>query len=371
MRKNEVKFIDFQKEYRSIKGKVDGAIRRVLRSGWYILGKEVESFEAELSSFIGTKYAVGVSSGTDALTLAIKSLGLGRGDGVVVPTNSYPTAFGVALSGVNIQLADVDPKTLNISLDTVKRVVTKSTKAIVIVHLYGNPADLAPIKEFIKEKELYLIEDCAQAFGAKYKSRKVGTFGDVACFSFYPTKNLGAYGDAGAILTNNKRIFENARLLRMYGEKARYESILLGHNSRLDEIQAAILRTKLKYVNRWNRQRRSLAKIYRKGLARLPVEIVQTIKTAESVYHLLVVQTTQRSSLVQHLKLRGISTGIHFPVPIHLTRTFSYLGHKKGDFPVSETGCDSVLSLPLYPQMTEGEVNYVISCVREFFDKNK
>lgn len=365
----QIKLVDFISEYKSNKKEIDIAIKRVLESGWYLLGGELESFEKEFSKFIGVKYAVGVASGTDALTIGIKSLGLNGDDEVILPANTYPTVFGVALSGVKIKLADVDPETLNVSVNTIKRAVTSKTKAIVVVHLYGNPVDIKPIKKFAKEKKIYLIEDCAQAVGAEYKGKKVGNFGDVSCFSFYPTKNMGAYGDAGAILTNSKKVYEFAKLFRMYGEKSRYESVIIGQNSRLDEIQAAILRTKLKHLTNWNKRRQGFAKIYNKGLEGLPLRIVRETKDAYSVYHQFVVQVKERKKLGDYLKSKNVDTGIHYPVPIHLTKSFSYLGYKKGDFPVSEEASNTVLSLPIHTELNDYEVKYIISSVNNFFKK--
>lgn len=365
----QIKLVDFIAEYKSIKKEIDTAFKRVLGSGWYVLGKEVENFENELSKFIGTKYAIGLASGTDALIIALKSLNLKVDDEVIIPANVYPTVFGVALSGVKIKLADVDPETLNISVETIRKSLTQKTKAIVVVHLYGNPADLRSIKNLAKEKGIYLIEDCAQAIGAEYDGKKIGTFGDISCFSFYPTKNLGAYGDAGAILTNNKKFYERAKLFRMYGERKRYESVLVGQNSRLDEIQAAILRVKLKYLDNWNKKRRKFADIYKTGLAGLPLKITRETDNAKSVYHLLVIQVSQRQKLIEFLKRKGIDTGIHYPVPIHLTKSFYYLGYKRGDFSVSEKLSRMVLSLPIHSLLKENDVKYVVSSIREFFMK--
>jgi len=363
----QVKMTDFKKEYSSLEIEIDRAIKRVLESGWYVLGNEVKSFESELAEFIGAKYAVGVACGTDALTIAIKSLGLRENDEIIIPANVYPTAFGVALSGAKVRLADVDPETLNISIDTIKKCLTKNTKAIVLVHLYGNPVDILPIKKLAKEKGIYLIEDCAQSIGAVYRGRKVGSFGDISCFSFYPTKNLGAYGDAGAIVTNSKKLFEKVKLARMYGEKERYESVLVGQNSRLDELQAAVLRTKMKYLADWNKKRRNIAKIYREEFKDLPIKIVKETESGESVYHLFVISVKDRQKLIDYLKTKNIDTGVHYPIPVHTTKSFLSLGYKKGDFPISEDACRNVLSLPINSQLSDSDVEYVISRVKNFF----
>lgn len=364
----KVPLANFLAEYQAIKGEIDGAILRVLESGWFILGPEVEKFEREMANYVGTKFAVGVASGTDALTLGLKALGIRKGDGVIVPANVYPTAFGVSLSGARLQLVDIEPSTLNISVNTLRGAIDRNTKAIVLVHLYGNPVDIAPIKEIAKRRKLYLIEDCAQAVGAEYKKRRVGTFGDISCFSFYPTKNLGAYGDGGAVLTNNCDLAERIKSWRIYGEKERYESILRGHNSRLDEMQAAILRTKLKYLDKWNKRRRQVATFYSKQFKHFPLAIVQETGGGKSVFHLFVIQTEYRDKLAQYLQQRGIVTGIHYPTPIHTTLSFLDLGYKEGDFPISEKASKSVLSIPINPQMSQSDVRYVTSCIKEFFD---
>ena len=362
-----IPLVDFKAEYREIRKDIDVAISRVLGSGWYILGNEVANFEKALANYIGTKYAVGVASGTDALTLAIKALRLKPDDCVLMPANVYPTAFGVSLSGQSITLCDVDPESLNVTLETIKKAFTKKVRVIIVVHLYGNPVDMAPIKRFAKRKKVYLIEDCAQALGSKYNSKKVGTFGDISCFSFYPTKNLGAYGDGGAIVTKNADLAQKVKLLRMYGEKTRYQSVLVGHNSRLDELQAAILDVKLKYLDAWNKRRRELAAVYRKELKGVPIRIVEETPKAKSVYHLFVVMVEERDKLAEYLFKKGIITGIHYPIPIHLVPSFSFLGYKKGDFPVSEEASQKVLSLPLYPEMTESQVRSVAKAIKSFY----
>jgi len=363
-----IPLVDFKAEYKEIRKDVDIAISRVLGSGWYILGSEVANFEKEIAKYIGVKYAVGVASGTDALTLAVKSLDLKPKDKVLVPANVYPTIFGVCLSGVQIALCDVDPKSLNVTLDTIKKAYTKEVKAILIVHLYGNPVDIDPIRKFARSKNVYLIEDCAQSLGSKYRGRMVGTFGDVSTFSFYPTKNLGAYGDGGAVLTNNKKFFERIKLLRMYGEAGRYNSILLGHNSRLDEFQAAILSSKFNHLDGWKKRKDILVKLYKKLLKPFPVEILSQDTKSDTFFHLFVIKTERRDELMKHLANFGILTGIHYPTPIHLTKTFSFLGYKRGSFPNSEKASDVVLSLPLYPQMKIFQVKQVVEKIRNFFE---
>lgn len=363
----KINFVDFKAEYKEIGRDIDIALKRVFDSGWYILGKEVEEFEKKLAKYIGVKYAVGVASGTDALTLAVKSLDLKPADKVLMPANVYPTAFGVALSGQPIALCDVDAKSLNVTLETIKAVFTKDVKVVLVVHLYGNPVDIEPIRNFAKKMKIFLIEDCAQSLGSKYHGEMVGSFGDVSCFSFYPTKNLGAYGDGGAILTSNKNIFERIKLLRMYGEEERYNSVLLGHNSRLDEIQAAILLSKFKYLEKWKKKKNILVWEYRKLLKSAPVETLSQSVKSDSFFHFFVIKTPRRDELMKYLNTFGIATGIHYPTPVHLTKTFSNLGYKKDDFPNSEKASETVLSLPLYPQMQISQVNFVAGKIRDFF----
>lgn len=365
----EVKAADFIKQYKSIKKEIDASIKKVLESGWYVLGREVENFEQKLAKFLGVKHVVGVASGTDALTLAIKALGLGNDDQIIIPANSYPTAFGVALSGVKIALADVDSETLDVSVETLKKAITKKTKAIVVVHLYGNPANIIEIKKFAKKNKLFLIEDCAQVIGAEFEGKKVGTFGDISCFSFYPTKNLGAIGDAGAIATNDKKLFNRIKLLRNYGEESRYNSVLVGHNSRLDELQAAILSVKLKHLKSWNKKRRELAKRYTKLLKDLPIEVVPETIGAKSVYHLFVIRTKKRDELLSFLKSKNIAALVHYPVTVSQTKSFKEFS--KLSFPVSEKAAKEILSLPLFAEMEEREVDYVVNSIKEYFKLNQ
>lgn len=365
----KISLFNLKSEYLSIKSHIDKAISKVLLSGSYILSTEVENFEKELASYIGTKYCIGVASGTDALTLALKSLNLKEGDGVIVPTNVYPSIFGVALSGVKLQLCDVDPDTLNLSVKSLENAYNKTTKAIVMVHLYGNPVNMTKILKFARRRKLYVIEDCAQSMGATVDGKKVGSNGDISCFSFYPTKNLGAYGDGGAVLTNNKKLYKRIKRLRMYGETSRYKSVEVGHNSRLDEMQAAILRVKLRYVNKWNEKRRKLAQVYKKQLKDLPIKLLQEEPKGKSVYHLFVVYINKRKKLADFLKKEGILTSSHYPIAIHRTRAFKYLGYRRGDFPISEEACRKVLSLPLDPSLSVKQVNRVCKTIRKFYDE--
>jgi len=364
-----VPLVNFNKEYREVGDEIRQAIDRVCESGWYVLGEEVKGFEQEFAEYIGVDHAVGVASGTDAITLALKALGIKEGDGVVVPANVYPSAFGVAHSGAILQLADVSPDTLNLTVRTLGKAVNEETRAVLAVHLYGNPVNIKEVSDYCKNKGLFLIEDCAQATGALYGVKKVGSFGDISCFSFYPTKNLGALGDGGAVVTNNEQLAEKVRLWRMYGEKERYESQLVGHNSRLDEIQAAILRAKLKHVDKWNHKRRAIAERYGNEFSKIPVTPVHDTSLGKAVYHLFVVRAPDRERLVGHLREKGVAVGVHYPQPIHLTKSFAHLGYRLGDFPVSEEASRLVLSLPCHPQMEEADIEQVVEAVKSFYSK--
>lgn len=353
--------------YKRNQRKIDKKVKKILKSGFYILGEENKELEEKLSEYLKIKHVITVASGTDALTLSIKALNLGNMDEAMIPANVYPTAFGVALSGVKLKIVDVDPLTLNISLDTIKKRITPKIKAIVAVHLYGNPVDILPIRNFAKDRGVYLIEDCSQAIGASLGNKKVGSFGDISTFSFYPTKNLAAFGDGGAIATNNSKLASRVRLLRMYGEKARYKSILLGHNSRFDELQAGILNVQLDDLDRMNQKRRKLAKIYERGLKDLPVRLIKTNRNCLGVYHLFCIMTNRRVSLAKYLKKKGVETGIHYPIAVHFMKSLKHLNYKPGDFVVSEEASKKILSLPIHQFLEDQEISYICQEVKNFF----
>jgi dTDP-4-amino-4,6-dideoxygalactose transaminase len=361
---------DFKKEYAFFKNDVTKQITSVLESGWYILGKNVLQFEDEFAKFVGSRFAIGVASGTDALTLALRGLGIDEGDGIVLPANVSPTVFGLYHVSKNIQLADITSEGFNLSLDTIQSAVTKKTKAIVLVHLYGIPLDIGPIRKFAKQQGIFLVEDCAQSHGAYYGNNHVGSMGDAGCFSFYPTKNLGAYGDAGAIVTNNKSYAEKLRAFRMYGEISRYKSVFPGYNSRLDELQAAILSVKLKKLSLLNKKRTENAAYYNNYLKDISDIILPTVpKDMTSAWHLFVIKTKQRDKLQAYLAEKGIQTGIHYPYPTHLLKSFDYLKYKKGDFPYTEQSSRMILSLPMHPFLSESDLEYVCSSILKFFNR--
>lgn len=369
---------DLTRQNKILAGELKKAIEEVIGSGIFILGPNVLKFEKEFAGYIGVKYAVGVASGTDAISLALLSIGVKPGDEVIMPANAYPSVFGVLAAGAVPKLVDIDTDTFNIDPTKIESAITKKTKAILPVHLYGQPADMKKIMEIGKKYDISVVEDCAQAAGGnaplpplKVRGgtgelwKKVGSIGDLGCFSFYPTKNLGAFGDGGMVVTNDKNIYEKVKLLRMYGEKERYNSIIPGKNSRLDTLQAAILLLKLKYLDKWNERRREIAHSYRlckSTSCKWPQEAPYTKHT----YHLFVIRSKKRDELKKYLKEKGIGTAIHYPVPTHLVPSMKFLGYKKGDFPQSEKACNEVLSLPMFPELTDEEVIKVVDVINRF-----
>lgn len=379
----KIPLIDLQLEYRDIKKEIDEAIKKVLLKGNFILSEEVEFFEKGFAKYCGAKYAVGVSSGTDALELALRSLGISYGDFVVVPTLTfYSTASAVCYVGARPIFVDVEEQTGNIDVEklelALKKNRNKKIKAVIPVHLYGNPARIDKILELAKRYGIYVIEDSCQAHGAevrfrvkgsKYKVKKVGSIGDLGCFSFYPIKNLGCYGDGGAVVTNNKRLAEKIKFLRDYGRKQKYVHLGIGYNKRLDTIQAAILSVKLKYLDERNQKRREIAKIYSELLK--DVKEVRPIEVSENsipVYHCYVCRAKRRDELRKFLYNKGIETGIHYPLPLHLQPAFKFLGYKKGDFPVSEKLASEVISLPMYPEISLYQVEYICGVIKKFYE---
>lgn len=354
-------------QYLSYKSEIDAAIFRVLDSGWYILGNEVRSFEEEFAGYIGVAHGIGAGSGTEAIHLALKACGVTHGDEVItVSHTAVATVAAIDLAGATPVLVDIDPDFYTIDPEKIESSITSNTKAIIPVHIYGQPADMDSVMEIAKKYSLKVIEDCAQAHGAKYKDQCVGSIGDMGCFSFYPTKNLGAIGDGGMVVTNNSNLNEKVRLLREYGWKERYVSSRKGWNSRLDEIQASILRVKLKYLDKSNQKRRKLAERYLKDLKDLPLELPEERKNCEHVYHLFVVKTNKRDTLQDYLKVNGICTGIHYPVPIHRQPYYKDL-LKSRLLKVTEQVAGEILSLPIYPELSLNESKIVINTLRKFY----
>jgi dTDP-4-amino-4,6-dideoxygalactose transaminase len=362
-----IPFVDLKAQYNSIKTEIDNAIQRVLDNTSFIMGDELKKFEEEFALFCNVKYAIGVANGSDALILALRACGIGEGDEVItVPHTFISTAEAISNVGGKVVFVDIDPKTYTIDVSTIEEKITKKTKAIIPVHLYGQPADMRPIMELAKKYNLKIIEDAAQAHGAEYQGKKVGSIGDVACFSFYPGKNLGAYGDAGMITTNNEEIANKLKMLRNHGRlTAKYEHEIEGYSSRLDNLQAAILRVKLKYLNKWNDLRRRNAKKYNELLSNIGGIITPyEADYAKHVYHLYVIRTEDRDKLREELKSNGVTTGIHYPIPLHLQPAYNYLGYKRGDFPVTEKASQEILSLPMFAELSDRQIEEIVKLIK-------
>lgn len=364
----KVPFNDLAQQYRLIKDEVDRCIKNVLESGYFVLGENVRLLEEEFAGYCGVKYGIGVASGTDALHLALLACGVGRGDEVItVPFTAIGTALAVSYTLAKPTFVDIDPQTYTMDVSKVEERITKRTKAILPVHLYGHPVDLDPLRELAEKHGLELIEDCAQAHGAEYKGERVGSIGHIGCFSFYPTKNMGAFGDGGMVVTNDEEVAEKLRLLRNIGQSRRYYHLLRGYNSRLDELQAAILRVKLKKLDEWNNLRRKNAQIYNKLLKESPVVTPAEKGYAKHVYHLYVIRADQRDKLSDWLKSKGVITLIHYPIPLHLQEAYRDLGLKKGSIPWAERCTQEVLSLPIYPGLSSGQIEYTSDAINGFF----
>lgn len=366
----QIPLVDLKTQYLTLSKQIDQAINKILRSSSFIKGEPLEEFEQSFAKFIGTKYAVGVASGTDALHLSLLALGIGPGDEVILPVYTFiATAYAVLYVGAKPVFIDIDPLTYNIDVSKIEEKITKKTKAIISVHLYGQPADMDKILSIAKKYKLLVLEDAAQAHGALYKKRSVGTFGKLAAFSFYPGKNLGAYGDGGAITTNSAKLATSLRELREYGSKSKYIFNMLGYNSRLDSLQAAILGVKLKYLNEWNKKRQSAADYYTKKIYQeIPFIKTPTItKKTTSVFHLYVIQTPKRDQLLKYLSSLGIQAGIHYPIPLHLQKSLRSLDYKKGDFPIAERLSQKILSLPIYPELTFKQQDYIVESMKSFY----
>ena len=364
---DSIPFGDLKLQYRTLQPEIDEAVRSVLESGWFILGKSVAAFETAFAEFCGAAYAIGAGNGTDALQLALMAGGIGPGDEVITAPNSATfTALAISATGARPAFVDIDPLTYNLDPRLLADAVTARTRAIIPVHLFGQPAPMEPIMKVARQRGLLVIEDAAQAHGAMHKGQPVGTIGDLGCFSFYPSKNLGAYGDAGLVTTNNPELAEKVRMLRHGGQKTRYDHQLLGVNSRLDELQAAILLAKLPHLTGWNERRRHIAALYTAILSDTDLELPLEIQDNYHVYHLYVVRTPHRDALQKYLADRGIETAIHYPVPIHLQQAYRWLGLGSGSFPVAERLAKQLLSLPIYPELTDSKVRKVAEAIRDW-----
>lgn len=363
---DRVPFNDLGASYREAPAEYDAAALRVLRSGWYILGPEVRAFEEEFARYLGSHSVVGVASGTDALKLAVEALELPEGSEVITVANAgVPTISAIIDAGMRPVLVDVDEVTRTLDPERFEQAITPRTRAVIPIHLYGHPAKMDDIMDVARRHNIAVIEDCAQSHGARFEGRMTGTIGDLGCFSFYPTKNLGAFGDGGAVVTERGDLAQRVRRLREYGQVRRYEHPTHGHNSRLDEMQAALLRVKLERLDEHNAARIRVAKQYADEIGDLPgVLLPRTAPWAEHVYHLYVIQCVDRDGVREQLAREGIETMVHYPKPVHLQDAYRHLGNGPGSLPVTERLCASVLSLPMYPQISSEQVSRVVHALR-------
>jgi dTDP-4-amino-4,6-dideoxygalactose transaminase len=360
-----IPFVDLQAQYKSIKAEVDGAIARVLDNASFVLGREVEAFEAAFAEYTGARFCVGVNSGTAAIHLAVMACELGAGDEVIVPANTFfASAEGVSTAGATPVFVDADPVSYNLDVSKIEAAITERTRAIMPVHLYGQSADLDPIFELAERRNLIVIEDAAQAHGSRYKGKRVGAMGRAGCFSFYPGKNLGAYGEGGAVVTNDEEVARRVRLLRDHGSERKYHHEIIGYNFRLEGIQGAVLGVKLRHLDKWNTLRREHAARYNELLRESKLTLPREMPYAEHIYHLYVVQTDEREALQKTLNEAGVQTGIHYPIPVHLQPAYASLGHKAGDFPEAERQASRVLSLPMFPELTDEQLTHVAETIQ-------
>lgn len=361
----EIPFVDLKAQYKQIKDEVDPAVLAVMQRGDFILGGAVTEFEREFANYCGVEHCVSVDSGYSALELIVRAYDIGPGDEVITAANTFiATTLAISNAGATPVLVDCDPVTYNLDPSKIEAAITPRTKAIMPVHLYGQPADMDAINAIARKHNLRVFEDAAQAAGARYKGRRAGNLGDAAGFSFYPGKNLGAYGDGGAVTTNDEVIADKIRLLRNIGQKVKYHHEVKGFNHRLDTMQAAVLRVKLPYLDGWNASRRRAAATYARLLADLPIELPSYAD--DHIFHLYVIRIAGRDGLMDYLKEKGIASGLHYPIPIHLLPAYAELGHKRGDFPVTEAYADTIVSLPIFPELDDEKVAYVAGAIREY-----
>lgn len=363
----QVPVVELKTQYIRLRPQIDAAIASVLEASWFVLGEQGRRFEEEFAAYLQMPHAVGVGNGTDAIRLALTALGVGPGDEVITtPTTAAPTAMAIRAAGAIPVFADVDPHTRNLDPTAAAARVTGRTRALVPVHLYGQTADMDPLLALARDHKLKVVEDCAQAHGARYRGRLAGTLGDAGAFSFYPSKNLGAYGDAGAVVVGDAALAKQLRMLRNYGEEERYQHTIEGVNSRLDELQAAILRAKLPYLDTWNERRRAIAFWYGRHIRHHAVVLPTEHPSCHHVYHLYVVRTPFRDALRQHLEKHGVATQIHYPVPLHRQKAFATLEQNANTCPVAEQLAPQLVTLPMYPEMDDDQVAHVADSVNRF-----
>lgn len=362
----KINFNQLDRGYIKYKFEYDKAAIETLESGWYVLGSKGEQFEKEFSSYLESKYCVGLNSGLDALILAFRALGIREGDEVIVPANTYiASVLGITENGAKPIFVEPD-EYYNLNPSKIEEKITDKTKAILVVHLYGQAADMVSIKAIADKHGLYLVEDCAQSHGASFDGKVTGTWGDIGCFSFYPTKNIGAFGDSGAVVTDNEEFCEKIKMLRNYGSKVKYQNEILGVNSRMDEIQAAILSVKLRHYSELRVERDSIAKEYLKGIKNSLVTLPKIRENAEHVWHLFVVKVEKRENFQKFLSDNGIATQIHYPIPPHLSEAYKYIGEGEGSYPVTEKNAKHIISLPLFEGMKKEEIEHVINTINRF-----
>lgn len=363
----KIPFVSFEKMHEEVKEELVHNFKSVLDNNWFIRGREDEKFEEAFAAYIGKDYCVGCGNGLDAIMLCLRAMNITTGDEVIIPSNTFiATALAVSYTGATPILVEPKIETFNINPERIERKITSKTKAIIAVHLYGQPAEMGAICEIAKKYNLYLLEDCAQAHGAKYKGIKIGQFGDAAAFSFYPGKNLGALGDAGAVVTNDGRLAETIRAIGNYGSIEKYEHIYQGFNSRLDEVQAAFLYTKLKYLDKWNMERRRIAQRYLNEIKNTRVILPEVISDAEPVWHIFGVRCKERAKLEMHMNLSGIGTNKHYPIPLHFQKSYQNKGMPKGSYPIAEEISKTELSIPMFYGMSNDEIQRVIDSLNEF-----
>ncbi|MEA3497005.1 MAG: DegT/DnrJ/EryC1/StrS family aminotransferase [Bacteroidota bacterium] len=365
----KIKFLDLKAQYQSIKREIDKAIQNVIEDTAFVKGKYVEEFETNFAKAIGIKHCVGVGNGTDAITIALKSLGIEKNDEVITAANSFvATSEAITNAGAKVSFVDCQPDTYTIDTSKIEEKITTDTKAIIPVHLYGQPAEMDEILTIAKKHNLFVIEDCAQAHLAEYKGKRVGSFGNISTFSFYPGKNLGAYGDAGAIVTNNDKLEEKARMFANHGRIAKYDHEFEGYNSRMDGIQGAVLNVKLKYLEQWTNARRKVVSQYNE-LLKENKNIITPFEAEykKAVYHLYVIRTTKRDELQSFLKENDIASGIHYPIALPNLTAYKYLNYSQNDFPIATKYQNEILSLPVYPEMTNEMIEYIVKTINKFY----
>lgn len=367
----KIPLVDLRAQYATLKPEMDAAIQRTIDSTAFILGPEVKRFEDSFAAFCNVRHAIGVDSGTAALHLALLALDIGPGDEVITTAHTFvATSEAIAVTGARPVFVDIDPRTYNLDPNCVEEAITPRTRAILPVHLYGQPAELDRILDIARRHNLRVIEDAAQAHGAEYRGRRAGSIGDMACFSFYPGKNLGAYGDAGALVTNDDELATRVRMLHDHGRTTKYEHELTGYGFRLDGIQAAVLNVKLPHLAAWNERRRAHADYYTELLSNLDVITPYEPPHVRAVYHLYVIRTPRRDALLNHLKANEIEAGIHYPLPLHLQPVYRSLGYARGDFPETEKAAGEILSLPLYPELENAQMERIVDTMRAFYQNN-